>query len=58
MNGLLREFFTKKTEFDKVSDKELKEAIDKINNRPRKCLDYKTPNEMFESLTTQIILVQ
>ena len=58
MNGLVREFFPKKTEFDKISDEELEEAINKINNRPRKCLNYKTPNEVFEALTTVSNLVQ
>ncbi len=27
------------------------DAVDKLNSRPRKCLDYKTPYEVFEELT-------
>jgi hypothetical protein len=26
-------------------------AVDKLNNRPKKCLNYKTPYEAFEELT-------
>ena len=26
-------------------------AIDKLNSRPRKCLDWKTPHEVFEELS-------
>jgi IS30 family transposase len=27
------------------------EAVDKLNSRPRKCLEFKTPYEVFEELT-------
>ena len=37
-NGLLREFFSKQTNFEEVSPEELTEALNYINNRPRKCL--------------------
>ncbi|MEK4228523.1 IS30 family transposase [Solibacillus sp. FSL H8-0538] len=41
-NGLLREFFPKKTNFDNVAPDEMKQALDLINKRPRKCLNWKT----------------
>lgn len=44
-NGLLREFFPKKTDFATVSETELNEALRLINNRPRKCLKWRTANE-------------
>jgi len=31
--------------------KQVVEAVDGLNNRPRKCLKYKTPYEVFEKLT-------
>lgn len=31
--------------------KEVVEAVDKLNSRPRKCLDFKTPYEAFLKLT-------
>lgn len=46
-NGLIREFFPKKTNFDKVSDLEVSEAIHLINNRPRKSLNFRTALEVF-----------
>lgn len=44
-NGLIRRFFPKKTDFNKISKEQLKIAQDKLNNRPRKVLNYKTPAE-------------
>ena len=30
-----------------LTDKQVLEIMDKLNNRPRKCLGYKTPNQVF-----------
>lgn len=46
-NGLLREFFPKGHDFVAVTDEELAEAIRLINNRPRKCLNWKSAHEAF-----------
>ena len=46
-NGLLREFFPKKTDLARVSDEEINEALCLINHRPRKCLGWKTSFELF-----------
>jgi transposase, IS30 family len=46
-NGLLREFFSKGTDLAKVSEKELNHALHLINQRPRKCLNWKTAHEAF-----------
>jgi len=46
-NGLLRQYFPKKTNFHNVSHKQLQAAVDKLNHRPRKCLGYRTPFEVF-----------
>lgn len=45
-NGLLREFFPKRTDLAKIMEHELYNALWLINNRPRKCLDFKTPFEV------------
>ena len=45
MNGLLRQFLPKKTDFRKLTTKHIREIEDALNNRPRKCLGYRTPNE-------------
>lgn len=47
-NGLLRFYFPKGTDFKRISTKTLKRAVDRLNNRPRKCLGYRTPQEVFD----------
>ena len=46
-NGLIRQYFPKRSEFAKITDKDIKLAEDKLNNRPRKTLGYQTPNEVY-----------
>ena len=53
-NGLMREFFPKKTDLAKVSETELFTALWLMNNRPRKCLNYQTPLEKFMHETSLI----
>lgn len=48
-NGLLREFYPKKFDFSSINQKELDNIVTIINNRPRKCLGYKTPAEVFDA---------
>jgi IS30 family transposase len=50
-NGLLRQYFPKTMELVDVAIKQVFEAVDKLNSRPRKCLGFKTPYEVFEELT-------
>lgn len=50
-NGLLRQYFPKAMELVNVTMKQVFKAIDKLNSRPRKCLGFKTPYEVFEELT-------
>ena len=45
-NGLLRRYFPKGSNL-KLSDEQLALIVKKINNRPRKCLNYLTPHEVF-----------
>ena len=44
-NGLLREYFPKKTDLATISDEDLNKALYDINHRPRKCLAYRTACE-------------
>lgn len=46
-NGMLRFFFPKGFDFTSISDEEFDRVIDLLNNRPRKCLGWKTPAEVF-----------
>lgn len=47
-NGLIRQYFPKKTDFSHLSAQEIKKVEDALNNRPRKILNYLTPNEVYE----------
>jgi IS30 family transposase len=46
-NGLLRQYFPKGTDFNKVSTCDIKRAQEQLNGRPRKCLGFATPAEEF-----------
>lgn len=46
-NGLLRQYFPKKQQHGKITESDIKEIEDKLNNRPRKRLNYLTPYEVF-----------
>jgi len=47
-NGLIREFFPKRTDLTIVTEDELERVQSLLNNRPRKCLGFRTPKEMLE----------
>lgn len=49
-NWLLRYYFPKGTDFKTVSEEELQDVIEELNNRPRKILSYYTANEVFSQL--------
>jgi len=51
---MLRAFFPKKTNFSKISDKEIEEAIKFINLRPRKSLGYKCAYEVFHGVNLRL----
>lgn len=51
LNKLIRQFFPKKTDFSEISDEEIYAVQENLNNRPRKGLDYKTPNEVLDEVT-------
>lgn len=45
---LIREYIPKKANLTNYTEEEIAAVIDTLNNRPRKCLDYRTPKEVFE----------
>jgi transposase, IS30 family len=47
--GLVRIFLPKRTDFTIVTKEHLKKVERTLNNRPRKCLGYLTPNQSFAS---------
>lgn len=46
-NGLIRQYFPKKYDFNLIKKEELGYVVKKLNNRPRKRLKYKTPHDVF-----------
>lgn len=46
-NGLVRQYVKKGSNFSKIKDSDLSFIAEKLNNRPRKSLEYATPNEIF-----------
>jgi transposase, IS30 family len=46
-NGLVRQYFPKKYDFARITNAEVKRVTELLNNRPRKTLGYRTPNEVF-----------
>jgi transposase, IS30 family len=47
-NGVLRRYIPKKTDLTQLTQFELNEITEEINNRPRKCLNYAKPKEVFK----------
>ena len=48
INGLIRRFFPKGTNFDNVSEEDIQYVQDWINNRPMKIHNYMTPKQIFQ----------
>jgi IS30 family transposase len=53
--GLIRQYFPKKTNLREVTSEQVDLMVNKLNNRPRKCLEYRTPNEVFYGLDVQTL---
>jgi IS30 family transposase len=49
-NGLIRQFFPKGTNFNKVTRKEIKNVQAMLNGRPRKTLNWENPSEVFQQV--------
>ncbi len=46
-NGLIRQYFPKGTDFRDISHSEVRRVEKRLNNRPRACLGFRTPAEVF-----------
>ncbi len=47
-NGLLRQYWPKKTDFKQVAANDVVAVLEKLNNRPRKALNYQTPTKIMQ----------
>lgn len=52
-NGLLRRYLPKGTSFKNLEQAELDDIVAEINSRPKKCLNWATPEEVFTSYTNE-----
>lgn len=55
-NGLIRQYFPKKHDFTTITQAQIERVMDKLNNRPRKCLGIKTPNQVFFGIKPNVAL--
>jgi len=53
-NGLIRQYLPKHRDLTAVTQREIEKAMHKLNHRPRKSLDYRTPYEVFFSTKTSL----
>jgi IS30 family transposase len=54
-NGLVRQYFPKKSDFTVLSDADIQLVADRLNNRPRKTLGFRTPYEIFYNKSVALI---
>jgi len=53
-NGLVRQYFPKGLDFAGITEADVQKVEGLLNNRPRKTLNYQTPNEVFATLTAKV----
>ncbi len=55
-NGLIRQYLPKGSDFQHCTLEDIQNIMDKLNHRSRKCLDYKTPNQVFFGINPPVAL--
>lgn len=55
-NGLIRQYLPKDRDFTTITQAEINRVMDRLNNRPRKCLGIKTPNQVFFGINPSVAL--
>jgi len=56
-NGVIRQFFPKKTDFNLIENAEIKRVEKELNNRPIRKFGYLTPKEVFLQLKVSVALI-
>lgn len=49
-NKLIRQYLPRRTNLERLTDKDIYDIQEKLNNRPRKTLNYRTPNEVIQEV--------
>ena len=55
-NGLIRRYLPKGTDFRDVTQDQIDQIVEDLNNRPRKKLGYRTPNEVFQEQRERVLI--
>ena len=55
-NGLIRQYVPKGTSMDDLTQDDVNNIMDRLNNRPRKCLGFRTPNQVLFGINPPIAL--
>jgi IS30 family transposase len=53
-NGLIRQYFPKHRDFTSITEAEVNHVMERLNHRPRKCLGYQTPAQVFSGNTSTV----
>lgn len=53
-NGLIRQYFPKASDFSVITQAQVRKVMTRLNLRPRKCLGFKTPYEVFFNTTLSL----
>lgn len=56
-NGLIRQYFPKNHDFTTITQRQINRVMERLNNRPRKSLGIKTPNQVFFGINPLVVLV-
>ncbi len=56
LNGLVRDYYPKGTDFNAVTDAEIQAKVTQLNDRPRKTLGFHTPREKLDELISSVAL--
>jgi IS30 family transposase len=54
--GRLRRSLPRKTDLKSITEADIQRYVQRLNNTPRKCLDFKTPAEAFSKLKSTVAL--
>jgi transposase, IS30 family len=55
-NGLIRQYFPKDCDFRTITEEQIQDVQDRLNNRPRKCLGINTPNQLLFGIDPPVAL--
>jgi len=55
-NGRLRRFIPRSMDLSTLSAQKLRRIVERLNKQPRKCLDWKSPYELYNNVSVALIV--